>query len=85
MHKVESDKLKENQTYAQEIYDSDDWHNKKTLNKDRIQAVSTNLKQTNKLQKITHIMDREFDDDEYFSTISLQGDDYSTQDNCMKI
>jgi hypothetical protein len=76
VHKVESDKLKEDQAYAQEIYDSDDWHNKKTLTKDRIQKVSANLKKTNQLQQITHIMDREFDDDEYFSTISLQGDEF---------
>ena len=39
VHKVESDKLKEDQTYAQEIYNSDDWHNKKTLTKDRIQGL----------------------------------------------
>ena len=76
VHKVESDQLKEDQTHAQEIYDSDDWHNKKTLIKDRIQKVSANLKKTNKLQKITHIMDREFDDKDYFSDISLQGDDF---------
>ena len=76
VHKVESDKLKEGQAYAQEIYDSDDWHNKKTLTRDRIQIVSANLKKANKLQNITHIMDREFDDNDYFSDISLQGDDF---------
>ena len=76
VHKVESDKLKEDQSYAQEIYDSDDWYNRKTLTKNRIQKVSVNLKKENKLQKITHIMDREFDDNDYFSAISLQGDDF---------
>ena len=76
VHKVEYDKLKEDQAYAQEIYDSGDWHNKKTLTKDRIETVSVNLKKTNKLQNITHIMDREFDDNDYFSTISLQDDDF---------
>lgn len=76
VHKVESDKLKKNQLYAQEIYDSDDWYNRKTLTKDRIQKVSVNLKKVDKHQTITHIMDREFDDNEYFSTISLQGDDF---------
>ena len=74
--KVKSEKLKEDQTYAQEIYDSGDWYNKKTLTKDRIQKVSSSLKKTNKHQKITHIMDREFDNNDYFSTISLQGDDF---------
>ena len=76
VHKVESDKLKEDQTHAQEIYDSGDWYNRKTLTKDRIQKVSVNLKKANKLQRITHIMDREFDDNDYFSAISLQGDDF---------
>lgn len=76
VHKVESDKLKEDQSYAQEIYDSDDWYNRKTLTKDRIKKVSVNLKKESKHQIITHIMDREFDDNEYFSTISLQGDDF---------
>ena len=42
VHKVESDKLKEDQSYAQEIYDSDDWYNRKTLTKDRIKKVSVN-------------------------------------------
>jgi hypothetical protein len=76
VRKVESDKLKEDQAYAKDIHDSGDWYNKKTLTKDRIQKVSADLKKTNNDQKITHIMDREFDDDEYFSTISLQGDDF---------
>jgi hypothetical protein len=58
------------------MHDSGDWYNKKTLTKDIIQKVSVSLKKTNKGQEITHIMDREFDDDDYFSTISLQGDDF---------
>jgi predicted component of type VI protein secretion system len=65
VHKVELDKLKDDQAYAKEIYDSGDWYNKKTLTKDRIQKVSADLKKTNKHQKITHIMDREFDDNDY--------------------
>ena len=76
VRKVESNNLKEDQAHLKEVHDSGDWHNKKTLTKDRVQTVSANLKKTNKLQNITHIMDREFDDDEYFSTISLQGDDF---------
>jgi len=76
VHKVELDKLKDDQAYAKEIYDSGDWYNKKTLTKDRIQKVSADLKKTNKHQKITHIMDREFDDNDYFSTISQQEDDF---------
>jgi hypothetical protein len=76
VRKVESDKLKKEQVCAKDIHDSGDWYNKKTLTKSRIQTVSANLKKTNKLQKITHIMDREFDDNEYFATISLQGDDF---------
>ena len=76
VHKVELDKLKEDEASVKEIYDSGDWYNKKTLTKDRIQKVSAELKKTNKHQKITHIMDREFDDNDYFSTISKQGDDF---------
>jgi hypothetical protein len=76
VHKIKSKKLEENQACAKEIHDSGDWYNKKTLTKDRIQKVSTNLKKANVDQKITHIMDREFDDNDYFSTITLQGDDF---------
>jgi len=76
VHKVELNKLKEDEASVKEIYDSGDWYNKKTLTKDRIQKVSADLKKTNKHQKITHIMDREFDDNDYFSTISKQGDDF---------
>lgn len=76
VHKIETEKLNEDQHDAQEIYDSNAWYNKKTLTKDRIQKVSTQLKEQKQDQKITHIMDREFDDNDYFSTISLQGDDF---------
>jgi hypothetical protein len=76
VYKVELDNLNEDQAYAKDTYDSGDWYNKKTLTKDRIQKVSADLKKTNKHQKITHIMDREFDDNDYFSTISQQGDDF---------
>jgi hypothetical protein len=76
VRKIETDKLDEEQVAAKKIYDSDNWYNKKTLTKDRIQKVSAQLKKTNQHQKITHIMDREFDDNDYFSTISLQGDDF---------
>lgn len=76
VRKIEAGNLDKEHAEARETYDSDDWYNKKTLTKDRIQRVSCQLKKTNKPQKITHIMDREFDDNDYFSTISLQGDDF---------
>lgn len=76
VRKIKAGKLGEEQVSAKETYDSDEWYNKKTLTKDRIQKVSVQIKKENPCQKITHIMDREFDDDDYFSTISLQGDDF---------
>jgi hypothetical protein len=76
VRKIKAGKLGEEQVSVKETYDSDEWYNKKTLTKDRIQKVSIQIKKENQCQKITHIMDREFDDDDYFSTISLQGDDF---------
>lgn len=74
--KIEADKPCENKEVVQALYDSDEWYNKKTLTKDRIKKISNQLKKINKEQKITHVMDREFDDNDYFTAIALQKDEF---------
>ena len=57
-------------------YESGKWFNKKTLAKATIQKTSQSFKARNASLKITHILDREFDDDDYFSFISALKDDF---------
>lgn len=76
VHKLESDKEFTGQEAAQTLYESNDWFNKKTLTKDRIKKVSDQLKKAQAEINITHILDREFDDDDYFGEIVSQGDDF---------
>lgn len=76
VNKIQSEKTFEGQEEAQDLYDSEDWFNKKTLTKDRIKQVSDDLKKTHTKIKITHILDREFDDNDYLETIDSQGDHF---------
>lgn len=76
VRKIKQNKLPEDQSSAIELYSSEDWYNKKTLTKDRITKISRKIKQGNKSQNITHIMDREFDDDDYVSTITALSDEF---------
>lgn len=55
---------------ANKLYLSGDYFNKKTLSKDEITRCSTKLKASNPSLKITHVLDREFDDNDYISLIS---------------
>jgi|TARA_B100001105_G_C22375988_1_gene437251 hypothetical protein len=54
---------------AQKLYESGDYFNKKILAREEISRVSTELKAVNSTIKITHILDREFDDDDYYTLI----------------
>jgi len=76
VHKIVANKLEEDQVATRELYNSKDWYNKKTLTKDRIQKISDKIKTVNKDQKITHVMDREFDDNDYFAQITEQKDEF---------
>lgn len=73
-------KLKENKKFEEEeaarkLYDSGDYFNKKLLAIEEIRRVSTELKANNPTIKITHIFDREFDDDEYCKLIDSELND----------
>ena len=52
VRKIKAGKLGEEQVSAKETYDSDEWYNKKTLTKDRIQKVSVQIKKLKTTQKI---------------------------------
>lgn len=58
------------------MYESGKWFNKKTLAQSTIQKTSTAFKSNNPASKITHILDREFDDEDYFSFIKDLGDEF---------
>jgi hypothetical protein len=62
---------------AQKIYESGNYFNKKTISKQEISRVSQALKQSNPALKISHVLDREFDDDDYIDLISnILGDSF---------
>jgi len=74
-------KLGENKDFPEkeavfELYKSGTWFNKKTLAKATIQKTSDAFKTNNPTSKITHILDREFDDEDYFRFIGSLGDDF---------
>ena len=74
-------KLESNQSFPEDesiqaLYNSEDWFNKKTIAKAAISKTSKAFKEKNLSTKITHVLDREFDDEDYFSFISALGDDF---------
>ena len=74
-------KLGENKDFPEkeavfELYKAGTWFNKKTLAKATIQKTSDAFKTNNPTSKITHILDREFDDEDYFGFIAGLGDDF---------
>jgi hypothetical protein len=68
--KLLSGKDFDGQDKANKLYQSGKYFNKKTLSKDEITRCSTKLKEFNLSLKITHVLDREFDDNDYISLIS---------------
>ena len=72
---------------AQKMYESGNYFNKKTISKGEISRVSQALKQSNPAVKISHVLDREFDDDDYIDLISsVLGDEFvirSKKSRCM--
>ena len=68
------DKLEKNREFegdaeAKELYESGDYFNKKTLSLGEIEKIGKSLKAANPEALITHILDREFDDDDYLNLI----------------
>lgn len=74
-------KIKEGKTFKEKesaypLYESNQWFNKKTLTKAAIKKVSKNIKAEYPNIALTHVLDREFDDDEYFSFLSNLNDNF---------
>jgi len=74
--KLEQDKDFDGKDEALSLYKSEEWFNKKTITKNAIEKVSSRVKSANPEIKITHILDREFDNDDYFKFICNTGDDF---------
>jgi len=73
--------LEENRDFSEkaaalDLYQSGKWFNKKTLAQSTLQKTSQAFKENNISSKITHILDREFDDEEYFGFIASLGDEF---------
>ena len=67
--KIQENKEFKEKASANALYETHRWFNKKTISKEAIEKVSKAIKTTHQDIKITHVLDREFDDDEYFSWI----------------
>ena len=77
IQKLKDEKEFEGDIEAKTLFDSGDYFNKKTLTIKELTRVSEGLKQGNKDLQITHILDREFDDDEYLNLLDgTLNDDY---------
>ena len=76
--KLEKNKAFEGDAEANELYQSDDYFNKKTLSLNEIKKIGKSLKEANPEALITHILDREFDDDDYLNLI-----DKDLQQDCV--
>lgn len=74
--KIESGKASELDENVKLLYDSGDYYNKKTITISQLKYVSESLKRNIPLLKLTHVLDREFDDDEYINYINNNLGDY---------
>lgn len=63
--KLEEGKKFEGEEAARKLYESDSYFNKKSISKEIMRNVSSDIKSAFPDMKITHIFDREFDDDDY--------------------
>ena len=64
INKLKKEVAFEGHKKAKKLYDSGEYFNKKTLSVDEIKKVGGELKKGNNKALITHILDREFDDNE---------------------
>lgn len=76
IEKLESGKTFEDEETARKLYESGNYINKKIIAKDELSRVSKGIKSSQTDIKITHILDREFDDDEYHELIHKELNDY---------
>jgi hypothetical protein len=60
----------------EELYKSTEYFNKKTISLEEIKKISQKIKEINSEIVITHVLDREFDDDEYFDVINELQDQF---------
>ena len=67
--KLDKGKAFDGDNEAKELYESADYFNKKTLSLSEIEKIGKSLKDSNKTAFITHILDREFDDNDYLKLI----------------
>ncbi len=61
---------------AKKLYTSEKWFNKKSITKSAVDRISKQIKESLPRIKITHILDREFDDNDYCMHIATLGDDF---------
>ena len=74
--KLEENKEFEGKKDAKTLYESNDYFNKKIISNKEIRDISARLKSLKPNLKITHILDREFDDDDYLKTIDSSINDF---------
>jgi len=74
--KIANDKEFKDKEAALSLYETNAWFNKKTITKASLSKSSYEIRQTHPNIKITHVLDREFDDDDYFSFIVEQQDSF---------
>ena len=72
--KIKAGKSFEGDKEAKALYDSGDYFNKKTLSIGEIKKIGKALKSKNPEAVITHILDREFDDNDYLNFIDAELD-----------
>jgi len=70
--KIEAGKSFEGDKEAKARYDSGDYFNKKTLSIAEIKKIGKALKSENPEAVITHVLDREFDDNDYLTLIGTE-------------
>jgi hypothetical protein len=70
INKIKNGKEFEGQVEATNLYNSGEYFNKKTLTTSEITRISNGLKRDHPSLGITHILDREFDDDDYLKLIN---------------
>ena len=67
--KLEEGKKFEGEEAARKLYESEAYFNKKSISKEMMENVSSDIKGSLPDMKITHIFDREFDDDDYYQYV----------------
>ena len=74
IHKLDKNIEFSGKDTAKNLYQSKDYFNKKTITKEEIRKSSEGLKEGIKSVSITHILDREFDDNDYIQYINELND-----------